>query len=222
MTAASGPHSGPHELLGQIARCGLIAVIRSPSSAAALKVGRVLVEAGVEVLEVTGTTPDSCGVLAALRREAGSQVVLGIGSIRGLDDVRRAEDVGADFLVSPGSPGPLIEAMLATGRLVLPGVLTPTDVMQAQAVGINAMKLFPAQLVGLEGLRALLGPFPDVAFVPTGGIAPQQVRRWLDAGALAVGVGGSLAPAVLSTDADEADLISRVRDLLDGLAERHT
>ncbi len=212
--------SRPEAVLGEIAQRGLIVVIRSPTGADAFRVGRVLLEAGVDILEVTGTTPDCCAVLAGLRREAASHVLLGIGSIRRVDDVARADDAGADFLVSPGSPVPLVEAMLQTGRLVLPGVLTPTEVLQVQALGIEAMKLFPAQLVGPAGLHALRGPFPDVAFVPTGGIAPQDVRRWMDAGALAVGVGGSLAPPALSTGDDAAGLAQRARTLLAGLSTR--
>lgn len=207
-------------VLAEIARHGLVVVIRSPTSAHALRVGRVLLEGGAQVLEVTGTTPDSAAVLTALRSEAGTQVLLGIGSIRCIDDVRRADDVDADFLVSPGSPGPLVEAMLATGRLVLPGVLTPTEVMQAQGLGISAMKLFPAQLVGPAGLGALRGPFPDVVFVPTGGIGPADVAGWLDAGTLAVGMGGSLAPPALSTEEDATRLASQVQTVVRELAVR--
>lgn len=220
MTAPDGLWPpGPTTVLARIAQCRLVVVIRSPTSADALDVGRVLLAAGVQVLEVTGTTPDTCGVLAALRREAGAEVLLGVGSIRSVDDARRADDVGADFLVSPGSPGALIEAMLATGRLVLPGVFTATEVMHARAVGARALKLFPAHLLGPDGLQALLGPFPGVAFVPTGGIAPDQVGRWLDAGALAVGVGGGLAPPTLHGDSAAAALTARVQEVLDELAK---
>jgi len=218
VTRPEEPVGEPEAVLGRMARCRLVVVIRSPTSADALDVGRVLLAAGVAVLEVTGTTPDACGVLAALRREAGAEVLLGVGSIRSVDDARRADDADADFLVSPGSPGPLTEAMLATGRLVLPGVFTATEVMQARAAGARAVKLFPASLVGPTGLRALLGPFPDVSFVPTGGIALNDVAGWLDAGALAVGVGGQLAPPTLHCDNETTALTARVRAVLDELS----
>lgn len=212
--------AAPDVTLRRIAECRLVVVIRSPTAADALKVGRLLLEVGVEVLEVTGTTPDACGVLATLRREADAHVLLGVGTICSLDDARRANDADADFLVSPGSPGPLTEALLATGRLVLPGVFTATEVMQAWDVGACAMKLFPASVMGPDGLRALLGPFPDVAFVPTGGITPDEVDRWLDAGAVAVGIGGRLAPPTLDDDDAKAELSSRVREVLHELAGR--
>ena len=89
--------------------------------------------------------------------------------------------------------------MLATGRLVQPGVFTSTEVMAVRALGVRAAKLLPAGLIGPDGLR---GPFPDAAFVPTGGIATNEVGRWLDAKALAVGVGGRLAPPTLHEDLD--------------------
>lgn len=218
MTGAAESAQGPGAILHRIAQCRLVVVLRSPTSADALDVARVLLEAGVQVLEVTGTTPDACGVLATLRRESGAHVLLGVGSIRSTEDARRADDVGADFLVSPGSPGWLIEAMLATGRLALPGVFTATEAMQAHDMGVHAVKLFPASLVGPAGLRALRRPLPDVGFVPTGGIASRDVNDWFDAGALAVGVGGGLAPPTLVGAAEARALGTRILALLGQLS----
>lgn len=212
--------TGPDPVLRRIAECQLVVVIRSPTAADALAVGRILLVAGVEGLEVTGTTPGACDVLAALRRDAESRVLLGVGSIRTVEDARRADDADADFLVSPGSPASLTEAMLATGRLVLPGVFTATEVMRARDIGARAVKLFPANVIGPDGLRAMRGPFPDVAFVPTGGISPDELGTWLDAGALAVGIGGRLAPPTLHGGTDASALTARVRDALAEVARR--
>lgn len=211
---------GPGAVLRQIAACRLVVVLRSPTAADAVAVGRTLLAAGIEVLEVTGTTPGACDVLAALRRDAESRVLLGIGSIRTVEDARRADDADADFLVSPGSPAAVTESMLATGRLVLPGVFTATEVMRARTLGAHAVKLFPANVIGPNGLRALRGPFPDVAFVPTGGISPDELGTWLDAGAFAVGIGGRLAPPTMDGGTDASALTARVRDVLAELARR--
>jgi 2-dehydro-3-deoxyphosphogluconate aldolase/(4S)-4-hydroxy-2-oxoglutarate aldolase len=154
MTRSAG--TGPDAALRRIAECRLVVVIRLPTTADALQVGRILLAAGVEVLEVTGTTPEACDVLAALRLEAESRVLLGVGSIRTVKDARRADDADADFLVSPGSPASLIESMLATGRLVLPGVFTATEVMQAMAIGARAVKLFPALTARVRDVLAEL------------------------------------------------------------------
>lgn len=214
MTSIGKPATAPHEVLDQLGRRRVIVVIRSESKDDALEVSRVLLEAGVTVLEITYTTPDASDVIAALRSEAGGDVLLGAGSISSADDSHRAAGAGADFLVSPGSPAPLVEAMLETGLLALPGVLTPTEVMHARSLGACAVKLFPARLVGPAGLRALLGPFPDTAFVPTGGVAPEEVSMWLDAGAHAVGLGSSVAPSSLGGRTPARDLAAQVRRLL--------
>lgn len=213
-----GPRPEPDAVLDRIARARLIVIVRSPTQSDALRVGRILIEAGVDVLEVTCTTPHAHDVVTSLRQDADPGVLLGMGSVRTVTDVRRADDAGADFLVSPGSPATLCQAMLATGRLALAGVFTATEVIQASELGIQAVKLFPASLIGPGGLRALLAPFPDVAFVPTGGIGAHEVRDWLDAGALAVGLGGSLAPPTLAGPEQTRELSARVRVVLEELA----
>lgn len=200
--------------LDRIALASLVVVIRSPTAEDALHVSRALLGAGVEVIEVTYTTPDATAVIKTLRNEVGDHVLIGAGTIRSASDAQQAVDAGADFLVSPGSPPRLVESMLATDRLVLPGVLTPTEIMLARSLGVTAVKLFPANMVGPAGLRALCGPFPDVAFVPTGGVTAGDARTWLDAGALAVGIGGTLAPPSLSGDVEVSELTARARRAL--------
>jgi 2-dehydro-3-deoxyphosphogluconate aldolase / (4S)-4-hydroxy-2-oxoglutarate aldolase len=108
--------------------------------------------------------------------------------------------------------------MLESGRLALPGVLTPSEVASALAHGAAAVKLFPASSGGTTHLRALLGPFPEIKVVPTGGIAPGDVGAWLEAGAWAVGLGGRLAPRRLEDNASRRRLIERSRTLLAELA----
>src|SRR4029453_13240435 len=97
-------------------------------------------------------------------------------------------------LVSPHVDPVLLDAMLASGRLTLPGVLTPSEVAGALRAGASAVKLFPASTVGVGHLRALLAPFPELQAVPTGGVTIATAREWLDAGAAAVGLGAELMP----------------------------
>ncbi|MBA2530618.1 MAG: bifunctional 4-hydroxy-2-oxoglutarate aldolase/2-dehydro-3-deoxy-phosphogluconate aldolase [Nocardioidaceae bacterium] len=217
MTDPDRPVCSPDQVLDRMARLGLILVIRSATKDDALHVSRVLLGAGIKALEITFTIPDASEVITTLRGEVGREVILGAGTIRSADDSLRAADSGADFLVSPGSPPRLVEAMLATARPVLPGVLTPTEVMQTRSLGVSVVKLFPASLVGPTGLQALLGPFPDMAFVPTGGITTDAVIPWLDAGAHAVGLGSSLAPPSIRGAAHARELTFRVRRLLEDL-----
>ncbi len=178
------------ELIGE-QRC--IAVIRSPTTEAALRVSRELVSGGFGALEITYTTPHATELLRELRAEFGQRLLLGAGTVTSAERADAAARSGADFLVSPGSPPELVKAMLATGRLVIPGVLTPTEIMAARAQGVLAVKLFPASIIGPTGLATLRGPFADVAIIPTGGIKIEEIDTWLDAGAHAVGIGGALA-----------------------------
>jgi 2-dehydro-3-deoxyphosphogluconate aldolase/(4S)-4-hydroxy-2-oxoglutarate aldolase len=113
--------------------------------------------------------------------------------------VEQAAEAGATFLVSPGCDPNLLSAMLGTGLLVLPGTLTPSEVMLARGLGAGAVKLFPGSSGGPSYLKALRGPFPDVPFVPTGGVSLENIADWFAADAFAVGAGGALAPSSLGS-----------------------
>lgn len=201
MTPSRHRPARPPEVLARLREVHVIAVIRSSTRDEAIRVSSLLVESGIKALEITYTTPDASDVIGALRALAFDDVLLGAGTIRTGAEALAAAEAGADFLVSPGGPAALIESMLSTGRLAIPGAFTPTEIVSALGVGVDAVKLFPANLLGPEGLRTLRGPFPDTAFIPTGGIDAPDVGSWLQAGAAAVGV-GSLARAALATLAE--------------------
>jgi 2-dehydro-3-deoxyphosphogluconate aldolase/(4S)-4-hydroxy-2-oxoglutarate aldolase len=191
--------------LDRLGDAGVVAVVRSSSHHDALTVARILVAAGIGAVELTWTTPSAVTAVAELRAEFPG-VLLGAGSLRTPAHAAEAAAAGADFLVSAGSPPALVSGMLGTGKLVLPGVFSPTEIMAAADQGVAAIKLFPAMVHGPSGLAALRGPFPDIAFLPTGGIGLDEVRGWLAAGAHAVGLGSALAPGRI-IDAEHALLI---------------
>jgi len=175
--------------LHQLSRVGVVAVIRAPSTEAALRGAEALVDGGVTGLEITYSTPDAPAVIAALDEEFGDAIYLGAGTITAPEQAR---DAGARFLVSPGIVPEVFEAMLATGRMVLPGALTPSEVMQCVRLGADVVKIFPASLGGPALLSALKGPFPDTPMMPTGGVSADNLADWLAAGAVAVGAGSEL------------------------------
>ena len=176
---------------------GLLAVVRGESPQAALEVVDALIEGGVLGIEVTFTTPEAPQVIRDLNEEYGDRILLGAGTVITHEQVDQAAEAGATFLVSPGSDPDLLPTMLRTGLLVLPGALTPSEVVLARRVGARALKLFPGSLGGPSHLKALRGPFPDIPFIPTGGVALGNIADWFDAGALAVGAGGALVPSSL-------------------------
>ena len=200
----------PDRTLKKIEDLGLLAVVRGGSRAAALEVVGALVEGGVLGIEITFTTPEAPQVIRDLDAEYGDDILLGAGTVVTHEQVDQAAEAGSTFLVSPGCDPELLPAMLGTGFLVLPGVLTPSEVMLARRLGAPAVKLFPGSSGGPSYLKALLGPFPDVSFVPTGGVSVDNVPDWFAAGALAVGAGSALAPASLA-GRDRGEVVENAR-----------
>jgi 2-dehydro-3-deoxyphosphogluconate aldolase/(4S)-4-hydroxy-2-oxoglutarate aldolase len=194
----------PDQTLKWVEELGLLAVVRGESREAALEVVGALIEGGVLGIEVTFTTPEAPRVIRDLGEEYGDRILLGAGTVTTREQVERSAEAGATFLVSPGTDPDLLPAMLETGLLVLPGTLTPSEIMLARGLGAPAVKLFPGSSGGPSYLKALLGPFPDVPFVPTGGVSLENIADWFAAGALAVGAGGALAPPSLGSGGRDA------------------
>ena len=186
-----------NETLERLRGATVIAVVRTPDADSAVRAAQALAEGGVRAIELTFTTPGAEDAVRRARAELGDEVLVGAGTIRDRAQLEAALAAGAEFLVTPHLDLMLLAAMVATGRLVLPGTLTPSEVAAALDGGAEAVKLFPASAVGPSYLKALHGPFPGLPVVPTGGIGPGDVQAWLDAGAVAVGAGGDLCPAAL-------------------------
>jgi 2-dehydro-3-deoxyphosphogluconate aldolase/(4S)-4-hydroxy-2-oxoglutarate aldolase len=200
----------PDRILNRIEDLGLLAVVRGESQAAALEVVGALIEGNVLGIEITFTTPEASRVIQELGEEYGDRILLGAGTVTTHEQVERAAEAGATFLVSPGCDPELMPAMLETGLLALPGALTPSEVMIARGLGAQAVKLFPGSSGGPSYLKALSGPFPDVPFVPTGGVSLANTADWFAAGAFAVGAGGALVPSSLA-GRDRGEVVENAR-----------
>jgi 2-dehydro-3-deoxyphosphogluconate aldolase/(4S)-4-hydroxy-2-oxoglutarate aldolase len=206
----------PDRILKRVGDLGLLAVVRGDSYTAALEVVDALIEGGVLGIEITYTTPAAARVMRDLDEKYGGRILLGAGTVTTREEVEEAVGSGATFLVSPGCDPELVPAMLETGLLVLPGVLTPSEVMLARRLGAPAVKLFPGSSGGPSYLKALLGPFPDTPFVPTGGISVDNTRDWFAAGAIAVGAGGALAPASFA-GRERGDVVETARKFVEAV-----
>jgi 2-dehydro-3-deoxyphosphogluconate aldolase / (4S)-4-hydroxy-2-oxoglutarate aldolase len=178
-----------------LAAARVLAVVRAPSADSAVRAADALVAGGVSGIEITYSTPGAASAVRRIARAHGDTVYLGAGTVTTPDQATEAADAGARFLVSPGTRRRLTEAMRATGLLVLTGAMTPSEVMAAVEYGADVVKIFPASLGGPPFLRSLRGPFPRVPLMPTGGVTPDNVGEWFDAGAIAVGAGGELVSA---------------------------
>jgi 2-dehydro-3-deoxyphosphogluconate aldolase / (4S)-4-hydroxy-2-oxoglutarate aldolase len=159
----------------------------------------VLADAGVTCQEYTLTSEDALKAFVRARRGLGG-LVLGVGSVRTVDDLRAAADAGADFAVSQVFLPELVDAAAELGLCYIPGALTPTEVISAWNRGVPSVKVSPVgPLGGLDYFRELLMPMPDVAMMPTGGITLEAAAAYLRLGAVAVGVSGFLLGDALLT-----------------------
>lgn len=194
----------------------LLAIVRSDNPDAALATVLTLAESGVNLVEVSLTSADALGILRRARAALGPAYALGAGTVLTAEQAGQAAEAGATYLVTPAIAPSLAEA----GRLGLPvlaGAFTPTEVVQATTGGAAAVKLFPASLGGPDYLRALRDPFPQVPFVPVGGVDAAGARDYLCRGAIAVGVGSPLLGDAVR-GGDLAALRDRVADFLSSVA----
>lgn len=177
----------------------------------AVPLAEALVCGGIRVLEVTMRTPAALDCVRAIRAAVPGAMV-GVGTITNIADMNAAREAGAMFGVSPGITPDLIAHAATLGFPFLPGSMTPSDVMRALDAGFTAMKLFPArQAGGIEMLKALGGPFPQVMFCPTGGIDADSAAAYLALPNVAC-VGGSwLSPTALIATKDWDEIIRRAQ-----------
>ncbi|MDX2643315.1 bifunctional 4-hydroxy-2-oxoglutarate aldolase/2-dehydro-3-deoxy-phosphogluconate aldolase [Streptomyces sp. PA03-1a] len=195
------------DLLAALRAHRLLAIVRGSDPDAALTTVLTLAEEGITLIEVSLSGRDALDVIARARAALGPDATLGAGTVLSAEDARDAHKAGAAFLVTPA-----VSEGIATGRElglpVLAGVMTPTDILQALRLGADALKLFPAGSAGGPGyLKDLRGPFPDLPFVPVGGVDAQAAAVYLRGGALAVGVGSPLIG-----DAAEGGSVTALRE----------
>lgn len=181
----------PTDFTHELHRTRLVAIVRGSDPHAALASALALAEEGVRLIEISLTTPGAETVIAQAVKEAGTNAVIGAGTVVTPQDALRARDAGAQWMVTPALDKGF-ERAVALGVPVLAGALTPTEAVTAMRSGANAVKLFPASLGGPGYLRALRDPLPDTPFVPVGGADAEAARAYFAAGAVAVGVGSPL------------------------------
>src|SRR5215510_14426237 len=170
----------------------IVAVIRAESPDLLVDVAEALLAGGVEVMEVTFTVPRVTQVLEQVASKLGSRVLLGAGTVLDPQTARAAILSGAEFIESPSVNLEVIELCRRYSKLVMPGALTPTEVVTAWQAGADIVKIFPSELTGPKYLKALHGPLPHVRLMPTGGVNLDTASDFLQCGACALGIGGQL------------------------------
>jgi 2-dehydro-3-deoxyphosphogluconate aldolase/(4S)-4-hydroxy-2-oxoglutarate aldolase len=171
---------------------GIVAIIRAPDGSQLVEVAEALLSGGVDVMEVTFTVPRAHRVLEQVSERLGNRVLLGAGTVLDTETARTALLAGAEFIVSPVVNRDVIQLCRRYDKLVLPGAMTPTEILAAWEAGGDIIKVFPSDTLGPNYLKAVRAPLPQIRLLPTGGVNLQTAASFLEAGACALGVGGSL------------------------------
>lgn len=172
---------------------GLIPVLRARSVAQGHAVVKAMIEGGINIVEVTMTVPGAVDLLKELKREYGSDLLLGSGTVTTAAQAEATIEAGAEFVVSPSLHPEVIRTTKANQKISCPGALTPTEAITAWEAGADYVKIFPCSAVGgASYLKSLLAPFPHLKLIPTGGVTLQTAESFIRAGARALGVGNDL------------------------------
>ena len=183
------------EAVAEVERLGIVAIIRLQDPAALRGVIDALANGGVKALEVTMTVPRAIEMIAELAPTLPDDFLFGAGTVLDADTAHRAARAGAQFIVSPVLRPEVIKAAHDDGIPVMPGCFTPTEILEAWELGADVVKVFPVTSVGPSYLKDIRGPLPQIKLMPTGGVTIDNVGDWLNAGAVAVGVGSALLDA---------------------------
>ncbi len=181
------------QIVEHIENLGLVPVVRASSADEALQVIEAIKAGGVDVLEITMTVPGAIKVIEKVADKFGSDVLIGAGTVLDPETARACLLAGAQFIVSPALNLDTIALCQRYSAPVMPGVLTPTEVITAWSAGADMVKVFPCGAVGgASYIKNLKGPFPQVKIIPTGGVSIKTAADFISAGAAALGVGTDL------------------------------
>jgi 2-dehydro-3-deoxyphosphogluconate aldolase/(4S)-4-hydroxy-2-oxoglutarate aldolase len=178
------------KLIGEI---GIVPVLRAANATEAHQAIKAIHAGGISIVEITMTVPNAPALIREVVREYGDKVLVGAGTVLNYEQASECLDAGAEFLVSPGLSVPVLKAAQARSKLAIPGALTPSEVMSAQREGALLIKIFPCESVGgPKYIKALKGPFPQIDFIPTGGVNLLNAGEYFAAGSFALGIGSEL------------------------------
>lgn len=193
---------------------GVVAIVRAQQSAQVVPLFESLIAGGVLATEITMTTPNALASIREACQKIGQRSLIGVGTVVTPQDCRAAIDAGAEFIVTPICRPELATIAHAAGRPIMMGAYTPTEAQTAHEAGADFIKIFPADTLGPNYIKALRAPLPHLRLVPTGGVDAKNVGEFLKAGCAAVGVGSSLVSAKILQDGDWPELTRRANELV--------
>ncbi len=206
------------QVIRRIGEVGIVPVVRAPNVEQARRAVEAIYAGGLAIVEITMTVPDAPEVIRQVVREYGDRVLTGAGTVLRGADAKRCLDAGAEFLVSPGLSTSVLTTAAASGKLAIPGALTPTELMAALESDAKLVKIFPCGSVGgPKFLKSLRAPFPQAALIPTGGVNASNAAEYFKAGAFALGIGADLVDTEALREGNLAKITRAARDLVEAV-----
>lgn len=204
------------EVIRQIRETGVIPVVRANSADEAMRAIEAIREGGISILEITMTVPGAVNVIKQVSARYGNEALVGAGTVLDPETARACISAGAQFVVSPSLNLETIACCRGLDVVVMPGALTPTEVVQAWTAGAAFVKVFPAGAVGgASYIKALKAPLPQIELVPTGGVSLKTAADFIRAGAAAVGVGADLVDIKAIREGQAALITERARQFVE-------
>jgi 2-dehydro-3-deoxyphosphogluconate aldolase/(4S)-4-hydroxy-2-oxoglutarate aldolase len=203
-------------VLKTIKDIGVVPVVRASSADEAIRAIDAIREGGINVLEITMTVPGAIGVIEKVVARFGDTALVGAGTVLDAETARACMLAGAQFIVSPALNVETIECCRRYGVAIMPGALTPTEVVHAWSSGADLVKVFPAgALGGASYLKALKAPLPQIDLVPTGGVSLKTAADFIKAGASALGVGADLVDVKAIRENNDSVITDRARQFVE-------
>jgi 2-dehydro-3-deoxyphosphogluconate aldolase/(4S)-4-hydroxy-2-oxoglutarate aldolase len=210
-------------VLQTIREIGIIPVVRAQSAAEAMQAIDAIRAGGISILEITMTVPGAVGVIEEVTKRYGDDALVGAGTVLDGETARACIRAGARFVVSPALNLETISVCRGEGVVVMPGALTPTEVVQAWFAGADFVKVFPAGAVGgASYIKSLKAPLPQIDLVPTGGVSLKTAADFIKAGASALGVGADLVDLKAIREGQQQLITERAREFVKIEAEART
>jgi len=203
------------DVIRKISEVGIVPVVRADSPEMAARAVAAIQEGGVPILEITMTVPGAVRLIEALSSKVSKDVLLGAGTVLDAETARACILAGARFVVSPALHPGTIECCRRYGIVVMPGALTPTEVVAAWSAGADFVKVFPCGAVGgASYIKSLKAPLPQIPLVPTGGVSLKTAADFIKAGSAALGVGADLVDIAALREGKDSVVTERARQFV--------
>ncbi|OGW75613.1 MAG: hypothetical protein A2Z72_00430 [Omnitrophica bacterium RBG_13_46_9] len=204
----------------KFAQLPIMGIIRGIEHGVVEPLAEGIVSAGLKTVEITMNTPGAEGLIREMAKAAKNRLVIGAGTVLEMDELRKALDAGATFIVMPTLVRDVTEYCAKNGIPVFPGALTPQEIYNAWRAGATMVKVFPAKFFGASYIMEIKGPFRDIELLACGGVTPENIRSFFSCGASAVAFGGSIFKKEWLAKRDFRSISKGIKSLVDGFSPK--